>query len=131
MGDCMKILLIFTAVLEGLTGLALLLAPALPVSLLLGISLDTSGGVVVARVAGAAVLSLGVACWVASGDGRSRAARGLVTAMSLYNVVVAILAHAWLGLALSGLGLWPAAVLHLALAFWCMARLQAKPLKPR
>jgi hypothetical protein len=114
-----------TAVLEVVTGLALSLSPALTVSLLLGASLDAPGALVVAHVAGAALLSLGVACWLAHGDGQSRAGRGVVAAMLLYNVaVVAVLAHAGLGLGLSGAGLWPAVGLHAALAVWCVVCLR-------
>ena len=53
----MKTLLIVTALREAATGLALSLSPALPVSLLLGVALDTTGGLTVARVAGAALLA--------------------------------------------------------------------------
>jgi len=127
----MKALLIVTALLEAMTGLALLLSPALPVSLLLGVALDTPGGLTLARVAGAAVLSLGVACWLARDDRRSCAAHGLVAAMLLYNIAaVAVLAHARIGLGLNGLGLWPAAALHTALAVWCLAGLFRKDTPP-
>jgi hypothetical protein len=121
----MKTLLIVTASLEAVTGIALLLSPALPVSLLLGAVLDTPGGVTVARVAGAAVLALGIACWLARDDRQSRAARGVVAAMSLYNVAaVTVLAYAGLALGLSGVALRPAVVLHLILAVWCIACLR-------
>ena len=123
----MKTLLIVTALLETVTGVALLLSPALPVSLLLGTALDTPGGLVMARVAGAALLALGLACWLARDDGRRRAAQGLVVAMLLFNVAaVAVLVYAGLGLKLSAIGLWPAVLLHAALTAWCVACLRAK-----
>jgi len=128
----MKTLLIVTAVLEAATGLALSLSPALPVSLLLGVVFDTPGGLVIARVAGAALLSLGVACWLARDDRKSCAARGIVAAMLLYNVAaVAVLAHARLGLGLAGIGLWPAVGLHTSLAVWCVACLQNRQVQER
>ena len=118
----MKSLLIVTAVAEAGTGLALLALPSLVVSLLLGGSLDTPATLVVARMAGAALLALGSACWLARNDGKSRGAIGLVTAMTLYNVAgSAILAYAGIGAGLTGIGLWPAVLLHAALAAWCVA----------
>jgi hypothetical protein len=121
----MKSLLVVTALIEAVAGVALTVSPAPPVSLLLGAALDTAGGLVVARVAGGALLALGLACWLARAGGQDRAARGIVAAMLLYNVAVAaVLAHARLGFKLSGIGLWPAVVLHLALAVWCIACLR-------
>jgi hypothetical protein len=108
--------------LEAATGLALLATPWIPVSLLLGVSLETHGAATVARVAGAALLALGVAFWFARGEGESRATRALLAAMLLYNVtVVALLVHSRLGLGLSGIGLWPVVALHAALAAWSIA----------
>jgi len=121
----MKTLLIVTAVLELGAGLALLCCPAATAVLLLGSSLDTPVALTVARVAGAALLALGVACWLARGDGRSRAARGLGAAMLLYKLdAVTILASGGIGSGLIGVGLWPGVVLHAAMAVWCIACLR-------
>jgi hypothetical protein len=117
----MAMLLSVTALLEAMTGLALLIAPALIVSLLFGAALDTSSEIAVAHVAGAALLSIGVASWLARNDLRSRAARGLILALLLYNAMVAaVLVHAHFALGLSGIALWPVVVVHAALAGWCI-----------
>lgn len=120
-----KSLLIATALLETATGVALMASPAIPVSLLLGAPLDAPVGLAVARVAGAALISLGLACWLARNDGSSRPGRTVVSAMLFYNVAVAaVLAHAGLGPGATGVALWPAVGLHAALAAWCIAGLR-------
>jgi hypothetical protein len=123
-----KSLLIVTAVLETATGLTLMLSPPLVAALLLGTSLDAPGALVVGRVGGAALLSLGVACWLACDEGPGRAVRGLVAALLMYNSAsVAVLAHAGAGLGLVGVFLWPAVALHAALDGWCIASLRSGP----
>jgi hypothetical protein len=122
-----KALLSVTGVIEASTGLALLVAPSLLVELLLGTAPGTPAGVTVTRVAGMAVLALGVACWLARDDAESRAAKGLVAAMFLYNVaVVAILIFAWASLGLSGVLSGPVVLAHIALAAWCIACLSTR-----
>ena len=93
--------------------------------MLLGAALDAAPALIVGRIAGAALLSLGVACWLARDDGPSRALRGLVAAMLLYNcVAVAVLANAGAGMRLVGVLMWPAVALHAGLAVWCIACLR-------
>ena len=123
----MKALLITTAIGEIATGIALLAVPALVASILLAAALDAPAGLALARVAGMALLALGVVCWMARDDAQSRAARGVVAAMLLYNAgAVAVLVYAGMGLGLSGIGLWPVVLLHAALAGWCLVCLRAK-----
>jgi hypothetical protein len=111
----MKKLLSITAILEAATGLGLLAAPAIVVQLLLGGTLNAPAALTIARVAGAALLALSVACWLSREDGRA-----VVIAMLFYNVIAAvILAYAAVSLALSGIGLWPAVGLHTVMAGWC------------
>jgi hypothetical protein len=124
----MKRLLKLTAIIETATGLGLVAVPSVVVRLLLGSELGTSAAVMLARVAGAALLALGVACWLARDDTQSRAARGLVAAMLLYNVAtVALLAFASIDLRLHGLALWPAVVLHTVMTVWCVGCLRRSP----
>lgn len=122
-----KPLFIVTAVIEIAVGLALLASPALTASILIGAPFDTPADSVVGRVAGAALLALGLACWRARQDPQSRAATGVIWAMLLYNVAaVVVLAYAGIGLRLSGIGLWPALALHAMMAVWCLACLLTK-----
>jgi hypothetical protein len=117
----MKLLLIILAVLEGATGLALLFMPALAVSLLLGAPLDTPAGLVAARIAGAGLFALAIACWQARNGERGSPATGVVEAMLFYNFASAmVLVYAGIRLDLHGALLWPAIVLHLCLGVWCV-----------
>lgn len=112
------------AVLEGLAGIAFLILPAMTVSTLLDTPLDTPGGLAVGRLAGAALLSLAVACWNARNSERGGAARGVITAMLFYNVAAsAILAYAGIRLNLQSALLWPAFLTHVVLAALCLFNL--------
>src|SRR4026207_2035836 len=125
-------LLIVSAVVETSTGVTLLLLPSLVAGLLLGASLGTPAAVVVGRMTGAALLSLGGACWLARDDGPSRARRGVVAAMLLYNCAAgAVLAHAGAGVRLVGVLMWPAVALDAALAVWCIVCLRKGPVNAR
>jgi hypothetical protein len=100
----MRKVLMFAAVGELATGLALLIIPSLVGQLLLG---EAIAGVAipVARVAGIALIGLGVACWVSP-----------LVGMLTYGAAV-MLYLAYLGFAggPAGILLWPAVVLHLVL----------------
>ena len=117
-------LLIVTAIAEAATGLLLLVLPAVVAPLLLGAPLDAPAALVVARIAGGALLSLGCACWLARNESPAGVG-GMVRAMLLYNVVAAaVLAHAVVAMRLAGVLTWPALALHTALALWCLACLR-------
>ena len=119
---------IVTAVIEVGAGVALMFCPSATVVLLLGSGLDTTAAVTLGRVAGAALFTLGVACWLAQYDARSCAARGLVSAMVLYNFgAVVILGTAAVQLQPVGVALWPAIVLHAVMTAWSVTCLLRKP----
>ena len=120
----MKNLLVITGVVEFGTGLVLVAIPSALIMLLLGSQLDTPVGLTVARVGGVALLAIGTACWLARLEGHSGAARGLVGALVIYNAgIVAVLVYAGLALGLSGVGLWPVVVVHVAMTAWCITSL--------
>lgn len=117
-----RALLIVTAAFEIGAGLALAALPSASVSVLLGSPLDSPIGLAVARIAGVALISLAIACWLARDDAESRAGKGLVAAMLVYNCgAVAVLAYAGAGAGSKSIVLWGAVLLHLVLAAWCIA----------
>jgi len=122
-----KQLLSVTGAAETATGLVLAVASSLLVELLLGAVPGTAAGITVSRVAGVAILALGVACWLARQDAAGRAARGLIAAMLVYNAAVAaILVLVWTNQGLSGVALWPVALAHAVLAVSCVVALSAR-----
>ena len=112
----MKKVLIFAAVAEAATGLALLIVPSLVGQLLFGEEL-TGVAIPVARVAGIALIALGIACWPGPP----------LVGMLTYSAVVALYL-AYFGFAVGGLTgvfLWPVVILHViltALLTWAFAR---------
>lgn len=123
----MKNLFTVTTVIEGGAGLVLLALPSLGTTKLLDPSLDSPVGLTVVRILGVAVLSLGVACWLARHDGQSRAARGLAGAMVFYNAaVLTVLVYAGIRLGLSGIGVWPAVLIHAVMSVWCVMSLRKR-----
>jgi hypothetical protein len=124
----MKRLLLATALIEAGAGLALLAWSSGFTRLLLALPLEGAVGTAVARVGGVGLLTLAIAAWFASHDSQSSAARGLVSAMILYNLGAAlILSATGLKLHSAGVLLWPVVVLHAGMAIWCAARFLLRP----
>ncbi len=101
----MKMVLVLAAVGEAATGLALLIVPSLVGRLLLGEEL-TGIAIPVARVAGIALIALGVACWPGP---------PLVGMLTYSAAVTLYLAYVGFAGGLTGILLWPAVVLHVIL----------------
>jgi len=101
----MKRVLVLAAALEAMTGVALLIAPSLLGWLLLGEEL-AGIAIPVARVAGIALIALGVACWP-----------GLpLVGMLTYSAVVTLyLAYLGFAAGLTDFFPWPAVALHFVL----------------
>jgi len=124
----MKRLFVTTAVLEVGAGLALAAFPSPAAMLLIGAPLTTPAALILARVGGTGLLSLGVACWLARNDAYSGAARALVAAILLYNVGVGVVvANAAIGMQPVRVVLWMVVVVHAAMAGWCVRQLVRKP----
>ena len=118
----MKTLLTATAAVEAGAGLALLGVPSITASLLFAAPLDSLVAVGLARIGGAAILTLAIICWLARRDPDNPVARGLIVAMLLYNfAVAAVLAFAGFSQGLHGTLLWPAVAFHVAMGGWCVA----------
>jgi hypothetical protein len=123
-------LLLVTALGEGGTGLLLLVSPPIPQALLLGTDQASPEATFFARIAGAALLAIGVGCWLGRSDSLGPSRRGLIAGALVYDAVVAaLLAYAGLVLNLIGIALWPAVVLHAALAVWCVVCLRPLSLR--
>lgn len=107
----MKNLLALASVGEAATGLLLLIDPVLVVRLLF--SADIAGaGLAMSRVAGIALLGLGIACWPRRDGSNTFAFAGMIAygaAVTLYLVYLGV-GGEWVGPLL-----WPAVVVHATL----------------
>ena len=98
--------LIFAAIAEAATGVALLIAPSLVGQLLLG-DAPTDIALVIARVTGIALIALGVACW----PGPPLVGMFIYTALVMVFLAFVGLHGEWVGQLL-----WPAVAVHFILA---------------
>jgi hypothetical protein len=120
-GTVTRTLLIITAVIELVVGLALLLVPSVASVILVGAPFDTPLALLAAHLAGIALCALATACWLVRNDAQSHAATGVVAAMWLYNSAVAVLLIDAGVVGLRGWALWPVVVFHVVMAAWCGA----------
>jgi hypothetical protein len=102
----MKKALIVAAAAEAATGSALLIVPSIVGQLLLGEEL-TGVAIPIARVAGIALIALGIASWPSP---------PLVGMLAYSTVVTLYLAYLGFVGGFSGIFLWPAVALHLVLS---------------
>src|SRR6185295_1485855 len=115
----MKLLLTATAILEGATGLGLVIIPSLLISILLGTSLTDPSAIIICRLTGGALITISIACWFSKRDVQSSI---MVKAMVGYNFFsIILLVYAALVEKIYGPGLWPVVLLHLALLIWCLS----------
>jgi hypothetical protein len=107
-------ILAFASIVETLTGLALIVDPRFVVSLLVGPNTPVEE-IPMGRLPGIAILALGLACWPAGQHAES----GLpgFRGMLVYNALIALfLVYLFTVGHLGGILLWPAVVLHAAVA---------------
>ena len=110
----MNRLLSLAAVIEGATGLALMIHPPLLSQVLLGEAVS-GAGIALGRVAGFALLALGLACW--PGSDAAGANISALRAILTYNVLATVyLGYLGIGGQWVGSLLWPAVAIHAILA---------------
>ena len=121
-----KLLLIVTAVVELATGAALLIAPSLTAELMLGAGLDSPVSVMVGRITGSALISIGLTCWLERDRVPGGSRGGLVVGLLVYNISIPVLlTYAAAVENLSGIAFWPGIGLHSVLSIWCVASLRS------
>ncbi|MGO9568534.1 MAG: hypothetical protein ACLP5H_13425 [Desulfomonilaceae bacterium] len=105
---------------EAFTGLALVLYPSLVVRLLFGAGIS-GAGTVMSRIAGIALIALGVACW----PGPPLVGMMIYSALAMAYLTYVGISGEWVGPLL-----WPAVGLHVVLTLllaraWLKARMEA------
>jgi hypothetical protein len=118
-------LMIVESLVEGSTGIFLIIFPAVLTTILFGSPVENPVSITVARVGGVALVALAVACWLGRNDKASLAVNGLVNALMLYNTAIAVLLlYAGFGLGLSNIVLWSVTMVHVLMSSWCIVCLR-------
>jgi hypothetical protein len=108
-----KQFLTVTALVETATGLGLLALPSLPITLLLGPGPITVETAFIARIFGAALIAIGLSCFLSRTGGQEKSQTGSLVGVLFYNLAAAgLLGYAGSCLQLRGIAIWPAVTLH-------------------
>ncbi|MBL8999808.1 MAG: hypothetical protein JNK25_01575 [Phycisphaerae bacterium] len=119
----MRRILEIIAIGEALTGLALVVSPTLVTGFLLGATVEGTG-IIACRVAGFALIGLGLACWPRATNKPSQ------LGMLVYSLVVTIyLSLLGIGGDAKGILLWPAVAVHATITL-LLARMWFDAKKP-
>jgi hypothetical protein len=115
--------LLLTAMLEGLTGIALIALPRTIGLFLLGEPDDGFGETILMMLAGAAIFSLATICWLLRDlSDLSK----LVAGMIIYNIVIAAVSlYGILNFGISGPGFWLIVIAHSGLTVWGLFNLRS------
>lgn len=120
----MKAFLFLTAILEGITGIILMLIPQIIVPLLLSSPLEGTGGIISARIAGIAITSLALACWFSKSNKNNS---GVMKSLLFYNfAIIAIFLYTRVTYELTSQFLGLVVVAHIGLGFWGVILLKKK-----
>jgi len=120
----MKKFITLTAILEGLTGFALIAVTDRVIEFLLGQPPHSPEGKITAMLAGSAILSLAVICWLLR---EIQGLQQLVKGMLFYKgavIAIILIGVFWYGL--SGPGLWLVIFAHAVLFGWGVVTLKDK-----
>ena len=125
-----RALLIASASIEFLAGIGLISGPGVVVPLVLGTPMEAPAAFAVCRMAGAALISLGIVCLYALRDTESAATDGIIIGMLFYNVAIPVLfVYLRFSANMNGSGLLPAAALHTIMTAWCLLSLRVRQSK--
>ena len=125
MGRMTKALLAVSSLAEAATGLALLVYPRIVIHLLFGADI-ADAGLVMSRIAGIALIALGVACFPGAAS-RAHCAMLTYSALATIYLLCLGLTGRW-----TGKFLWPAVALHAILTLllaWGWSRARAASAK--
>jgi hypothetical protein len=112
-----KFFFTYTGIIEALTGLGLMMVPATIVRVLLGAELRSGLEIILAMVAGAAIFSIALLCWLSRINTESLVAPGVLL---FYNFAVSLIfLYAALGLKFTGFPLWGVIAFHLLQTVLC------------
>jgi hypothetical protein len=119
-----KTFLIYSAIIEALTGIGLIFAPSLVASILLKTVLSSSLEKLLALVAGAAISSVALGAWISRNTVDSSV---IIKSLFLYNsVITIILLYSIFSLGFGGFILWAVILFHFIQSILSMVILNKK-----